>query len=95
MGLTDSATQWLEEPTLQPTEQEQDQLTERMARVTRFLDQNRLMEHRMVDVADAFTKVPYDTSSNESVSTSNESHETDTLESIDSFASFRSAFEVD
>ena len=87
MGLTESATHWLGEPALQPAEQlnqEQDQVSERMARVAKFLTQNRATGLRMVDVADAYTRVPYETSSGESASTSNESHETDTIESMPS-----------
>ena len=40
----------------------------------------------MVDVADAYTRFPDETASAENSSTSNESHETDTIESMPSLA---------
>ena len=84
MGLAESATQWLGEPTVQPTEEEQDQLTERMTRITRVLERNRLMDYRMADIADAYTQVPFNNSSGENETSSIESHETDTIESMPS-----------
>ena len=42
------------------------------------------MGYQMADIADVYTRVPFNTSSGESETSSIESHETDTLESMPS-----------
>ena len=76
MGLTKSATQWRGETTMQPTE--------RMAGITRLLEQNRWRGHQMTDMADAYTQVPFNNSSREDDTSSIESYENDTIESMPS-----------